>query len=125
MADPKEKKGFLSLAQKTIAVISASVTSLVGGQSQAAKMPAGIQNTDTNIEFTYSSSFHPVETELYRTLYVVPSVFNTYKALRSGKSVKYIYNTADSSKVFYKHTEAADIKVEEIILKKLRPLRRA
>lgn len=125
MANPKEKKGFLSLAQKTIAVISASVTSLVGGQSQAAKMPAGIQNTDTNIEFTYSSSFHPVETELYSTLYIIPSVFNTYKAVRSGKSVKYIYNTADSSRVLYKHTAAADIQAGEINLKKLRPLRRA
>jgi hypothetical protein len=128
MAKSKEKKGFLSLTHKIIAVISASVTSLAGGQSQAAEIPAGIQNADTNIEFSYSSPSFLGETELYRApvpVYVTPTVYNTYSAIRSGKSVKYIFNT-DSAKIFYKGADGLstnDVKVEEITLKKVRPLR--
>lgn len=59
MANLKDKRGFLSLAQKTMAVISASITSLVGSQVQAAEIPAGIPNPDTNIEFAFKKELKP------------------------------------------------------------------
>ncbi len=59
MAGSKEKKGFLSLAQKTMAVISASITSLIGSNAQAAEMPANIPAANANIEFTFKKELKP------------------------------------------------------------------